>query len=96
MKRIIVFFGNRKIPRAGCGGPRFTCGLVPKLGLFLGLSLEKAVENPFSPLNLEYLSQKLKFWESPVLGLFNNPVGCFTGLAGLADFFYKSAKPAVF
>jgi hypothetical protein len=31
-----------------------------------------------------------------IMDLFNNPVGCFTSLADLADFCKKSAKSAVF
>jgi hypothetical protein len=31
-----------------------------------------------------------------IVDLFNNPVGCLTSLADLADFLQKSAKSAIF
>jgi hypothetical protein len=40
---------------------------------------------------------KLQFsGKPPILGLFNNPVGCLTSLADLPNFLQKSAKSAVF
>jgi hypothetical protein len=41
-------------------------------------------------------SSIIKINIKPLMDLFNNPAGCLTSLADLADFLQKSAKSAVF